>query len=117
GRSRGSAASTSTPRMTGRWPRCCSPIRQSSRTTMRTDRLALYTTVYPAVERYLGEWYASVLEQSDRDFDLWIGVDAMTLRRVCAAFGAEPTATWIMAEAHDSPTQIRLRAIDRMLSG
>ena len=29
-------------------------------------RLALYTTVYPGVERYLADWYASVRRQTDR---------------------------------------------------
>lgn len=84
---------------------------------MPADRLAVYTTVYPAVLPYLAEWYASVLAQTDRDFDLWIGVDALTAGEVVAAIGADPGATMVMAPPGSSPAQVRARAIERMLKG
>lgn len=88
---------------------------------MRAERLAVYTTVYPAVVPYLAEWYASVRAQTDQDFDLWMGVDALTSDEVAAAMGADPgavgRATLVMAPASASPAQVRARAIDRMVDG
>ena len=78
-------------------------------------RLALYTTVYPGVERYLSSWYGSVKDQTDHDFDLWIGIDGLEVNTVLAAMGAEPSATWVKAEHGDSPAEIRQRAIERMV--
>jgi hypothetical protein len=76
---------------------------------------ALYTTVYPGVEKYLPVWYDSVLAQTDRHFDLWVGVDGLAIDIVVAAMGAEPSATWVLADEGDSPAQIRQRAIARMV--
>lgn len=80
-----------------------------------TERLALYTTVYPGVERYLPSWYESVLAQTDRNFDIWIGVDGLDVSAVIAAMSAGPSATWVMAARGDSPAQIRHKAIARMV--
>ncbi|HEX5436192.1 MAG TPA: hypothetical protein VFW98_03460 [Gemmatimonadaceae bacterium] len=80
-----------------------------------SDRLALYTTVYRAATPYLREWYDSVAAQTDRDFDLWIGVDGMTCDAVCVALGAAPAARWVIGEPGDSPARLRTRAIQRML--
>jgi hypothetical protein len=44
---------------------------------MTAERLAVYSTWYPAVAKYVPEWAASLRAQTDRDFDLWIGVDGM----------------------------------------
>lgn len=82
---------------------------------MSADRLALYTTVYPAVVPYLAEWYASVRAQTDQGFDLWIGVDALTRDEVVAAMGADPGASMVIAPAGASPAQVRARAIDHMV--
>lgn len=79
------------------------------------DRIALYTTVYPAATRWLAEWWRSVDAQTDRAFDLWIGVDAMRRDEVAAAMGAEPRAEWVFAERGDSPAAIRARAMARMV--
>lgn len=78
-------------------------------------RLALYTTVYPGVEKYLSSWYDSVLAQSDRNFDIWIGVDGLDVGAVIVAMGADPSATWVLAAKGDSPAQIRYKAIARMV--
>jgi hypothetical protein len=59
-------------------------------------KLALYTTIYPGVETFLAGWYASVLEQTDQDFELWIGLDlvepATALRHMGAPAGAPAAA-------------------------
>jgi len=82
---------------------------------MRSDRLALYTTVYPGVEKYLAAWYQSVSSQTDCDFDLWIGVDSLSIDQVVAACGIEPCATWLLATEGDSPAQIRQKAIEQIV--
>ena len=73
-----------------------------SRERASRERIALYTTVYPGVERYLGEWWRSVAAQSDQDFDLWIGADGLDADGVYAAMGARPAAEWVFAEPGDS---------------
>ena len=86
---------------------------------MRAERLAVYTTVYPAVLPYLAEWYASVRAQTDSEFDLWIGVDALGRDEVLAAMGADAVAaaciTTVMAPPGASPAQVRAHAIGRMV--
>ncbi len=79
-----------------------------------TKDLALYTTVYPAAHPFLAAWYGSVLEQSDQDFDLWIGVDKMSSDDVRAAVGQEFPASWVIACDGDTPASIRDRALDRI---
>jgi hypothetical protein len=79
------------------------------------DRIALYTTVYPAAARYLAAWWRSVAAQTDCAFELWIGVDGMRRDEVAAAMGAEPCAEWVFAEHGDSPAAIRARAMARMV--
>ena len=38
-------------------------------------RIGVYTTVYPGVEPYLLDWYRSLRQQTDQEFQLWIGLD------------------------------------------
>jgi hypothetical protein len=65
--------------------------------------------------KYISSWYGSVQDQTDHDFDLWIGIDGLEIYEVVDAMGAEPPATWLKAEEGDSPAQIRQRAIERMV--
>jgi len=83
---------------------------------MLTKRLALCTTVYPGVEKYLAAWYESVFAQTDRHFDIWIGVDQLDVSAIIAALGADPSATWVIAAEGDSPAQIRQKAIAKMVN-
>ena len=83
---------------------------------MRPERLALYTTVYPGVERYLAPWYHSVEAQTDRDFDLWISADGLTPAAVVEAIGATPSATWLEARAGDTPARLRTTALERLVT-
>lgn len=85
---------------------------------MPADRIALYTTVYPAVLPYLSQWYASVRAQSDRDFDIWIGVDALTREDVIAALGAGADAheiIMLLAPPGASSAEVRARVIRRLV--
>lgn len=80
-----------------------------------TTTLALYTTVYPGVEPYLQEWYRSVQDQTDQDFQLWIGLDTLSVDAVREALGADPNATYVAARPADTPSEVRQRALARVV--
>lgn len=83
---------------------------------MSGERLALSTTVYPAVLPYLRAWYASVLGQTDGGFDLWVAMDGVTPADVATAVGATLGASWIPAEPGDTPTTLRARAMASLVT-
>lgn len=78
-------------------------------------RVAVYTTIYPGVEPYLSEWCQSVQVQTDRDFQLWIGLDAMEPWAVEAAIGTRVEAEWVASEAGSTPAQIRQQSLARIM--
>lgn len=77
--------------------------------------LALYTTVYPGVEPFLRDWYRSVRAQTDQNYRLWIGLDALEIGAVREAMGGDPQATWIEAAFGETPAQIRQRALAQIV--
>jgi hypothetical protein len=81
-----------------------------------SNDLALYTTVYPGVERFLPSWYASVCSQTDPDFDLYIGADKVEPRAVFDALGTEFEAVWVGAPTKSTPASIRQAGIDSILA-
>jgi hypothetical protein len=80
------------------------------------SRLALYTTIYPGVERFLSTWYASVFAQTDHDFDLHIGTDRIEPREVFSAVGNEFEAVWVAAPTCSTPAFVRQAGIDCILA-
>ena len=80
----------------------------------RGNKLGLYTTVYPAVLRYLPEWYGSVQAQTDKDFDLWIGLDALKQSDVEDVLGSNIGAHWIEAVEKSTPALVRDQALRQM---
>jgi hypothetical protein len=81
---------------------------------MRADRLAVYTTVYPGVERFLPEWHASIRAQTDLRFDLWIGSDGLSHSATSAAAGEPVFARWTSAQVQDTPASLRGRVMRRL---
>jgi hypothetical protein len=80
-------------------------------------RLAVYTTVYPGCERFLPDWYASVLAQTDQRFDLWISLDALTMQQVEAASGRSLSAAqFVAANPGDTPADVRERALEKLIA-
>ena len=77
--------------------------------------LALYTTVYPGVERYLADWFDSVSRQTDQGFQLWVGLDAMDVESAKQAMGGDPDAVWVQGRDGDTPATIRQRALARIV--
>ncbi|HLY40600.1 MAG TPA: hypothetical protein VKR52_05270 [Terracidiphilus sp.] len=85
---------------------------------MRTPatKLAVYTTIYPAVLKYLAEWYRSVLAQTDQDFELWIGLDALSEADVEDALGCHVEARWVPAPRKSTPAQVRDLALTQLVA-
>lgn len=79
------------------------------------DRLAVYTTVYPGSEPFLADWYQSVARQTDRHFDLWVGLDGLTPAQVGAATGRPLLAHWVRARAGDTAADIRQRSFEALI--
>ena len=80
----------------------------------RVHKLGVYTTVYPAVLKYLPEWYGSVQSQTDKDFELWVGLDQLDRSDVEAVLGASLNARWIAAMDNSTPALIRDHALRQM---
>lgn len=81
----------------------------------RLERLAVYTTVYPAAERFLPEWYASVRAQTDPEFDLCIGLDGITPERVASRLDSDRAVQWFRPASVASPTQVRAGVLKRLV--
>src|SRR5271156_5099701 len=79
------------------------------------QRIAVYTTIYPGVERYLPDWYRSVQDQTDQDFQLWIGLDGIEVRAVETAIGSHLDAVWVPSEPGNSPALIRQRSLAQIV--
>ncbi len=77
--------------------------------------LAVYTTIYPGMEAYLVDWYRSLREQTDQDFQLWIGLDKITSEFVEDALGSDLKANWMKAPVGATPAQIRQQALSKIV--
>lgn len=82
---------------------------------MSVDRVCLYTTIYPQAKAFLHDWYRSVSRQTDCDFQLWIGLDAIGIEEVVDEVGGDLNATWVCAESGDTPAQVRQRALAQIV--
>jgi hypothetical protein len=77
--------------------------------------MAVYTTIYPGVEMYLPDWYRSVRDQSDQDFQLWIGLDGIEAGAVETAIGTHLDAVWVASEPGNTPALIRQRSLAQIV--
>ena len=83
-------------------------------TRRHISTLALYTTIYPGVESFLQTWYGSVCAQTDPDYQLWIGLDAIAVDAVKDLIGADPNANWVSGAPGETPAQVRHRALGQI---
>jgi glycosyltransferase involved in cell wall biosynthesis len=79
------------------------------------EALAVYTTVYPASERFFGACLESLAGQTDQDFDLWVGVDAVPPERLEQVRDGRRPPTYVTGNAGASPASIRARAWEQMV--
>jgi hypothetical protein len=79
-------------------------------------KTALYTTFYRAAARYFAPWFESVRAQSDQDFDIWIGLDDLSVAEAENWVGWPIAATWVPQErAAGSPATIRSKALEHLV--
>lgn len=81
------------------------------------SKIALYTTFFPAILPFVGDWFRSVLKQELEDFDIWIALDGVDRQEAHAATGQEITATFVEASAGATPAAIRNEVWQEMVSG
>lgn len=79
--------------------------------------LAVYTTIYPGVEAYLLDWYRSLRQQTDQEFQLWIGLDTLTSESVQNMLGSDLKANWVTVTSGATPAQIRQKALAQIVEG
>lgn len=77
--------------------------------------LAVYTTIYPGVEAYLSEWYESLCQQTDQDFQLWIGLDMLASESVRNLLGSGVKANWVVAPSGSTPAEIRQQSLTQIV--
>jgi hypothetical protein len=77
--------------------------------------LAVYTTIYPGVEAYLVDWYRSLRQQTDQEFQLWIGLDKVGSEFVESVLGCDLKANWVTAPSGATPAQIRQQSLGRIV--
>jgi hypothetical protein len=77
--------------------------------------LAVYTTIYPGVEPYLPDWHRSLRQQTDQDFQLWIGLDRLTSKFAESLLGCDLKAHWVKAPSGATPAQIRQQGLGQIV--
>ena len=77
--------------------------------------LAVYTTIYPAAEAYLADWFHSLRQQTDQNFELWIGLDMLGQERVQEILGGRVNAHWMVAPSGATVAQVRQHALARIV--
>lgn len=70
----------------------------------------VYATCYPGVEPFLAQWRESVLRQTDDEFDLAIGLDAIAPAEAQELLGSAISARFLVAPAGATPTEVRNHA-------
>jgi hypothetical protein len=77
--------------------------------------LAVYTTIYPGVEAYLDDWCRSLRQQTDQEFELWVGLDEVGSQCVGNVLGSRVKVNWVTAPSKATPAQIRQQALSQIV--
>ena len=80
------------------------------------QKIAVYTTIYPGVKSFLPDWHRSVQEQTDQDFQLWVGLDQIEPSEVESTIGAPLDAVWVSTTRSSTPAQIREESLARIVN-
>ncbi len=71
-------------------------------------KTALYSTLYPAITPYLAPFFKSIENQSDSDFDLWLGLDSFNQKDLSPFLNQD--AYFVQAE-NDTIASLREKAL------
>ncbi len=82
---------------------------------MLKKSIALFTTVYPEGEKFLAEFFTSVNNQTDKNFDLWIGLDRFRERDLDQYLHENLSVKCIELKQGESNISLRQRAIEQMI--
>ncbi|MCB1828449.1 MAG: hypothetical protein KDH94_08465, partial [Coxiellaceae bacterium] len=77
-------------------------------------KLALYTTIYPGVEAYFQDWKNTVLSQTDKGFDLWVGVDGFEKSDAEALLAGLPNYQLVFNDVSHSKAAIRRKSLKKI---
>jgi hypothetical protein len=77
--------------------------------------LAVYTTVYPGVERYLVDWFRSLRQQTDQDFQLWIGSDMLACEPIQKMLEGNLDARWVVAPSGATAAEVRQHVLAQVV--
>lgn len=80
------------------------------------NRYALYTTIYPGMECFLGDWCRSVNQQDCSDFDIWIGGDGVEMEILASLLDQHFAVTCISSIPEETPVSLRSRVILEMVA-
>ena len=61
------------------------------------------------------DWYRSLRQQTDQEFQLWIGLDKLRSESVENMLGSDLKANWVAAPSGATPAQIRQQALARIV--
>lgn len=64
---------------------------------------------------YFDDWAQSLNRQTDRDFDLWIGVDQLSIAEIEKTVQHHLVAEFIFSKPDDTPSMIRNRALEQIV--
>lgn len=62
------------------------------------------------------DWYRSLRQQTDQDFQLWIGLDVLGSESIQNMLGPELKANWVVAPPGSTPAQVRQQALVQILA-
>ncbi len=83
---------------------------------MAEARIGVYTTVFPNALPFLEAFAASLREQRDRGFDLWVGLDRLDVEAVETRLRFDRDIRWVPPEPDDTFATVRERAWRRMIT-
>lgn len=78
-------------------------------------KFALVTAIYPAVTKYLWDFFESLRQQSDQDYELWIGLDGISEKEVLHAAGLFSNIYSVKAPCKATPAVVRNKVLEQAL--
>lgn len=82
---------------------------------MHNNNIAVFTTVYPEGIQFLPDFFSSLSNQTDKDFDLWIGLDRLREAELGGFLSEDYSVTCIERKNKESNVSLRQRVIGQMV--
>jgi len=82
---------------------------------MQKNTIALFTTAYPEGKQFLPDFFTSLAAQTDRKFDLWVGLDRILEAELDEFLCDDYTVTFVQGKNNESNISLRQRAIEQII--